>query len=360
VLVTGGINSGGVTNGAELYDPASGHWTAASQMNSSRYVHTATLLQNGMVLVAGGHSGAALLSSAELYNPITGIWTNTGSLTVPRLAHKAMLLPDGRVLVSGGTDNSGVVTNSSQIYDPATGLWTLTAPLNSARASQTQTLLPDGRVFVAGGATNASGSASLSSTEVFDVGLGFSNSWRPRISGLSSVVALSNRLSFAGARFRGISGSSGGNSSQDSPADYPVVQLRSIGSGQTLFLQTTNWSTNSFISTPVTNFPSGHALVTVFVNGIPSVSGILLVSSSIIPDAILLTHPVRLPNGTFQFTFTNVPGLAFTALATTNLSSSISNWINLGSAMEISSGQYQFNDPQGSTGPRRFYRVRWQ
>jgi hypothetical protein len=288
------------------------------------------------------------------------MWTNTGSLTVPRQLHTATLLSDGRVLISGGTGSSGIATNSSEIYDPATGQWTLTASLNSGRALHTLTLLPDGRVLVAGGATNLSGSGPFSSTELYDVGLGYTNSWRPRISGLSSVLGLSNRLFFTGSGFRGISGGSGGNSSQDSPADYPVVQLRSIGSGQTLFLPTTNWSTNSFISVPVTNFPTGHALVTVFVNGIPSVSGILLVNSAVTPGAIILTHPVMLPNGTFQFSFTNVSGMAFTALATTNVTSSISNWTTLGSATEISPGQYQFNDPQATTGLRRFYRIRRQ
>jgi hypothetical protein len=170
-------------------------------MNSPRYLHTATLLQNGMVLVAAGHSGAGLLSSAELYNPITGIWTNTGSLAVPRQLHKTMLLPDGRVLVSGGTGSSGIATNSSEIYDPATGQWTLTASLNSGRALQTLTLLPDGRVLVAGGATNLSGSGPFSSAELYDVGLGYSNSWRPQISGLSPALGLSNCL-FTGSRFR--------------------------------------------------------------------------------------------------------------------------------------------------------------
>ena len=42
--------------------------------------HTATLLPNGKVLVAGGYNGSAVLSSAELYDPATGTWTATGSL----------------------------------------------------------------------------------------------------------------------------------------------------------------------------------------------------------------------------------------------------------------------------------------
>ena len=47
--------------------------------------HTATLLPYGKVLVAGGNgNGGSGLSSAELYDPATGTWTATGSLGTAR------------------------------------------------------------------------------------------------------------------------------------------------------------------------------------------------------------------------------------------------------------------------------------
>ncbi len=54
VLVAGGYGNGGALTSAELYDPASGSWTATGSLNTARDVHTATLLPNGKVLVAGG------------------------------------------------------------------------------------------------------------------------------------------------------------------------------------------------------------------------------------------------------------------------------------------------------------------
>ena len=48
------------------------------------HYHTATLLPNGKVLVAGGYGNSGYLASAELYDPATGTWTATGSLATAR------------------------------------------------------------------------------------------------------------------------------------------------------------------------------------------------------------------------------------------------------------------------------------
>jgi hypothetical protein len=62
---------------------------------------------------------------------------------------------------------------------------------------------------------------------------------------------------------------------------------------------------------------------------------------------IILTNPTLLPGGAFQFGFTNV-GMSFTAYGTTNLVLAFTNWTRLGSATEISSGQFQFTDLSGA------------
>ena len=71
-------------------------------MATARYHHTATLLPNGQVLVAGGFNSGIALASAELYDPATGLWTATGSMATAREFHTATLLPNGQVLVAGG------------------------------------------------------------------------------------------------------------------------------------------------------------------------------------------------------------------------------------------------------------------
>ena len=139
--------------------------------------HTATLLPNGKVLVAGGNNGSGILASAELYDPASGTWTATGSLNTARdltrrrccptarcwwqgdwipaaysrergtvrpgqrdlechgqpqhrtLYHTATLLPNGKVLVAGGDDGSSFFS-SAELYDPASGTWSATGSLD--------------------------------------------------------------------------------------------------------------------------------------------------------------------------------------------------------------------------------------
>ena len=63
---------------------ASWIWRATGSLNTARFCHTATLLQNGMVLVAGGIGQFRCSASAELYDPASRTWTATGSLNTAR------------------------------------------------------------------------------------------------------------------------------------------------------------------------------------------------------------------------------------------------------------------------------------
>lgn len=169
VLVAGGIHGSGALAfslaSAEIYDPATGTWSATGSMNVARASQTATLLPNGKVLVAGGCNGrrcGTSVATAEIYDPASGTWTMTGSMATARSAHVAAVLPNGRVLVAGGRGAG----SAAEVYNPAAGTWSATASMATARSWATATLLGSGLVLVAGGQTD------ISAAELYNSGTG--------------------------------------------------------------------------------------------------------------------------------------------------------------------------------------------
>ena len=164
VLVAGGfgLDSGGTEGGylssAEVYDPVANTWEAIDPMITPRAFHTATRLQNGMVLMAAGAKGTSLAGwviAAERFDPIQRTWTSVGNLTTSRYAHTATLLTSGKVLVAGGRSVIGPITDG-EVFDPATGTWAPTAnKTGSGHSTHDAVLLPTGQVLVVGGSDDA-------------------------------------------------------------------------------------------------------------------------------------------------------------------------------------------------------------
>src|SRR6059036_1206941 len=106
------------------------NFVITGSLATARYFHTATLLPNGKVLVAGGDGNGPSQESAELYDPASGTWTATGSLSPGTSEHTATLLPNGKVLVAGGVNGDifefGSILANAELYDPTSGTWTAT------------------------------------------------------------------------------------------------------------------------------------------------------------------------------------------------------------------------------------------
>jgi len=152
VLIVGGY-AGGVTSSAELYDPQSSKFAETTNMSTTRCKHTAGLLADGTVLIAGGSDSRGWngnLNSAEIYNPRTGKFTAASPMNDSRfkLPDEAAQLSDGRLLIAGGSKRV-------EVFDPASGKFLVAVgQLNEPWHFMTETKLRDGSVLLAGGYPN--------------------------------------------------------------------------------------------------------------------------------------------------------------------------------------------------------------
>ena len=171
VLITGGwtaektsmITRQDVTDGAEIFDPATNAFRPVGSMRIRRFGHTATLLRDGRVLITGGQTEAPApvwppaLDSTEVFDPVTETFTDGPVMRTKRMDHTATLLEDGRVLIAGGIvfpESDRAASPSTELFHPATNELALGPDLGS-RWNHTATRLRDGRVLLFGGAANA-------------------------------------------------------------------------------------------------------------------------------------------------------------------------------------------------------------
>ncbi|MEO8179083.1 MAG: kelch repeat-containing protein [Deltaproteobacteria bacterium] len=183
-LAVGGEAQGVALSSSELYDLASGRWSAGPELSEPHAGHGALRFDSGDILVAGGASlRASLLArdarswsdvgellaaepgssltllenqdvllvgpnapSAQRYERDLQRWRASAEPELARSEHTATRLLDGQVLLVGGSGS-----RSAELYDPASESFHFVGALNEARARHTATLLGDGRVVVVGG-----------------------------------------------------------------------------------------------------------------------------------------------------------------------------------------------------------------
>jgi len=301
VLVVGGEEEGDVLASAEIYDPATGRWREAARPATTRTLHTATLLADGQVLVAGGSDdGFNSIAVVERYDPATDKWTTVTSMRTPRLDHTATLLPSGQVIVAGGWDSRSPEVGwlkKTERYDPAGNRWSGGADMSTQHVSHRATLLVDGSILVTGG-YDSTGVIAVCERYGQPVSAGATGA--PVLAAVTSPLTLGARLEATGQGFVSGPGTSGGNGSQDSSTNFPILRIQSLASGQTRFLPpdpAAPWGDGRFTSLPLTGLAAGHAAVTVLVGGVASAPRL----------AYLVAQPTARPTATPSPTLTPPP-----------------------------------------------------
>jgi hypothetical protein len=98
-------------------------------MTRGRHLHQCTLMGDGRVLVTGGSYGKD--DECEIFDPATGFFTAAGVMPLQGLRmHTAVLMSDDRILVCGGQHNNrqSIQSKAAIIYDPSSGRWSPAGP----------------------------------------------------------------------------------------------------------------------------------------------------------------------------------------------------------------------------------------
>lgn len=146
---------------AELYDPVTDTFSPTNgAMLTRRHKHDAITLEDGRVLVIGGadeHDDRGQYISTEIYDPQTGMFSMAANMNTSRYKFQgsSILMKTGQVLLMGGA-------SVTEIYDPTTNTFNMViAGVGTTRLFASATSLPDGRVLFAGGyGTDISASAN--------------------------------------------------------------------------------------------------------------------------------------------------------------------------------------------------------
>ena len=84
ILIEGGDTSSGPLQSAEIF-ATDGTLSSATSMNSPRSHHFAVVLSDGRVLVGGGMTtGGGITNSAEIYDPATDSWSSVPAMITAR------------------------------------------------------------------------------------------------------------------------------------------------------------------------------------------------------------------------------------------------------------------------------------
>jgi hypothetical protein len=210
---------------------------AGPKMTTALWGQAAVLLEDGRVLILGGtvpFTGTCPMAcvnpntaSVEIFDPATGKFSAYGSLAEPRSGGEALLLKDGRVLVSGGTGEYGGDLSTIEIYDPAQKTSVVVTPPAATPelpVDPSTVLLSDGRVLIAGGSYDEYNSTS-NVTLIFDpTSGGFSNGplmATPR-QGAAATLLDDGRVLIAGGDYYQANYGYANNSAEVIDASHPL------------------------------------------------------------------------------------------------------------------------------------------
>jgi hypothetical protein len=149
LLLDGRVLSWGLGGSPQVWDPASGTFTAVASP-ALLFCSGHGFLPDGRLLVAGGHiSSDHGLPATTIFDPASNSWQVGAAMAKGRWYPTVTTLPTGEELVLAGEDETGTLVNVPEVWDGTA--WRQLSTATVAVPNYPRTFVaPDGRVFYAG------------------------------------------------------------------------------------------------------------------------------------------------------------------------------------------------------------------
>lgn len=149
LLPSGDLLSWGRIGEPQVWDPATGEFTAAAS-GTMLFCSGHAFLPDGRLLVTGGHlSDDHGLPDANIFDPATRAWTPVAPMSRGRWYPTSTTLPDGEVLTLAGRDEQGAEVETPEVWT-GSGWRRLTGAARALPYYPRAFVAPNGRVFYAG------------------------------------------------------------------------------------------------------------------------------------------------------------------------------------------------------------------
>jgi N-acetylneuraminic acid mutarotase len=113
------LHIGGTLPYVQIYDPATGTWTAQKTMPTPRMYLGVVREKDGRIVAVGGtHPFAGALDVVEAYDPADGSWSSLPSLPTGREDLAAAASRNGSIYAIGGFDGHRTFLSTMDVYTP--------------------------------------------------------------------------------------------------------------------------------------------------------------------------------------------------------------------------------------------------
>ena len=155
IYLFGGATQTTVTDEVDIFDSATGTWSAGQALPTPRAIAAVVVGASGLIYVIGGQAVGNPTNVVEAYVAKSDRWTTKAGLPAARAAAVAVADKAGVIHVFGGYDATKSQYSNVYFYDEPNDQWKSDVGMPDARGNFAGALAGDDNIYIVGGSGNS-------------------------------------------------------------------------------------------------------------------------------------------------------------------------------------------------------------